>query len=194
MKTRIMYIEHKGLDIVGEARIGRVSFSKTGKSIYYKDHTFQTLNGTGYKSNYIDLESGNEYWISGCHKYGNDRLYCERTPVYLDKDVQEEHWTEIRDMPEMAGRIVINGHNSQWKENWKMSRSKKKTPIRGITTARSEKQDKRDANRKFRRKTKQQVNLGDETISEIREISNVWAFDKDGKHYNADISEKEMRK
>ncbi|MBO3697306.1 hypothetical protein [Roseivirga sp. E12] len=75
-----------------------------------------------------------------------------------------------------------------------MSRSSKKTPITGITTAISEKQDKRDANRKFRRKTKQQVNLGDETISEIRELSNVWGFHKDGKHYDSDMSKKEMRK
>ena len=75
-----------------------------------------------------------------------------------------------------------------------MSRSRKKTPIKGITTASSEKQDKRDANRKFRRKTKQQVNLDNETISEIRELSNVWGFDKDGKHYDSDMSKKDMRK
>ncbi len=33
-RTRIMYIENKGDDgIVGPARIGRVTFSKTGKSL-----------------------------------------------------------------------------------------------------------------------------------------------------------------
>ncbi|MBO3697303.1 hypothetical protein [Roseivirga sp. E12] len=117
MKTRIMYIEYKGLGLTGEARIGRVNFSKTGKSIHYKGQTFQTLRGMGSKSNYFDLESNEEYWISGYHKDGSDRLYGERTPIYLDKDVQEEYWTEIRNMPEMVGRIVINGKNEQWKEN-----------------------------------------------------------------------------
>ena len=117
MKTRIMYIEFKGLGLTGEARIGRVNFSKTGKSIHYMGQTFQTLRGTGSKTNYFDSETHDEYWISGCHKDGNDRLYGERTPIYLDKDIQEEYWTEIRKMPEMVGRIVINGKNEQWKEN-----------------------------------------------------------------------------
>ena len=111
-----MYIEHKGMSLTGEARIGRVEFSKTGKSIHYNGQTFQTLSGTGFKSNYFEVESGDEYWISGCHKDGNDRLYGERTPIYLDKDIQEEYWREIRNMPEMIGRIVINGKNNQWKE------------------------------------------------------------------------------
>ncbi|MEM1405644.1 MAG: hypothetical protein AAGG59_02630 [Bacteroidota bacterium] len=52
-----------------------------------------------------------------------------------------------------------------------MSRSKRKTPKRGITGAASEKEEKRDSNRKVRRKTKQQVNKGDEILSELREVS-----------------------
>ena len=75
-----------------------------------------------------------------------------------------------------------------------MSRSRKKTPVHGITTAASEKEDKRDANRKFRRKTKQQVDKCEENLSELREISNIWSFGKDGKVYRDDLSEKEMRK
>ena len=75
-----------------------------------------------------------------------------------------------------------------------MSRSKKKTPISGVTISRSEKKDKRNANRRFRRKTKEQVNSGDETISELRELSNVWDFDKDGKLYDSHMSKKDMRK
>ncbi|MDO5058510.1 MAG: hypothetical protein Q4D82_01040 [Neisseria sp.] len=38
--------------------------------------------------------------------------------------------------------------------NDEMSRSRRKTPIRGVTAAESEKQDKRFANRAFRRKEK----------------------------------------
>jgi hypothetical protein len=75
-----------------------------------------------------------------------------------------------------------------------MSRSRKKTPVHGITTAASEKEDKRDANRKFRRKTKQQVDKCEDNLSELREISNIWSFGKDGKVYRDDLSEKEMRK
>lgn len=63
-----MYIECKAGGLVGDARIGRVTFSKAGKSIYYNGMTFKTLKGTGFKSNYVDEESGEEYWISGPRK------------------------------------------------------------------------------------------------------------------------------
>ena len=78
-----------------------------------------------------------------------------------------------------------------------MSRSKKKTKIHGITTAKSEKENKRDANRKLRRIVKQKVNSGKTELPELpelREVSNVWSFDKDGKRYNPEMTEKELRK
>ena len=47
-KTRIMYIELKsGHHDDGPARIGRVSFSKTGRTIYFKGKAFQSLGGLG---------------------------------------------------------------------------------------------------------------------------------------------------
>jgi len=99
MKTRVMWIENKGDDgIVGPARIGRVAFSKSGKSVYYRGHRFKTLAGYGFKSNYIDVETGEHYWISGCRKDGRDALY--NTDVTIDEDVREEYWTRIRTCPE----------------------------------------------------------------------------------------------
>ena len=105
MKSRIMYIERKDDGISGPARIGRVTFSKSGKSVYYKGRQFQTLAGTGFKGNYFDSETGEEYWISGCKKNGGDRLYSGT--IEIDDDVAEEYWTTIRNMPERKGTRVI---------------------------------------------------------------------------------------
>ena len=99
-KTRIMYIENKSDGIVGDARIGRVTFSKTGQSLYYDEKTFQSLNGRGFKSNYYEVETGDEYWISGCKKDGTDALYSNK--VEIDGDVWDEYWTEIRNQPELS--------------------------------------------------------------------------------------------
>ena len=98
MKTRIMYIENKSEGLSGPARVGRVSFSKSGRTIHYKGRSFQSLDGSGFKANYFDVESGEHYWISGCRKDGNDTLYGG--VVEIDDDVREEYWTEIREMPE----------------------------------------------------------------------------------------------
>ena len=94
MKPRIMYIEFKGDGISGPARIGRVTFSKSGRTIYYRGKQFQSLGGRGFKSNYFDVETGEEYWISGPKKNGTDRLYGGS--VEIDEDVREEYWTQIR--------------------------------------------------------------------------------------------------
>jgi hypothetical protein len=75
-----------------------------------------------------------------------------------------------------------------------MSRSKKKTPKTGMTTAESEKDDKRKANRKFRRKIKVQVQKGETELVKIKEVSNIWSFDKDGKQFLKNPPSKEMRK
>jgi len=93
-----MYIEYKGEGLIGLARIGRVKFSKSGKSIHYNGQTFETLHGTGYKANYFDTETGEHYWISGCRKDGMDALY--NTEVEIDEDVLTEYWCNIRNQPE----------------------------------------------------------------------------------------------
>jgi hypothetical protein len=99
--ARIMYIENKSGGLSGgEACIGRVTFSKTGSTIYYKNRAFGSLRGRGYKANYAEAETGEEYWISGPKKDGSDRLYAERVPVIIDEDVREEYWTLIRNLPE----------------------------------------------------------------------------------------------
>lgn len=75
-----------------------------------------------------------------------------------------------------------------------MSRSEKKTKIRGITGAKSEKENKQDANRKYRRIVKQKVKSNKSDLPEIKEVSNVWSFDKDGKRYDSEMTEKDLRK
>lgn len=96
MKTRIMYIECKAEGMVGPARIGRVTFSKTGATLYYAGKSFQSLKGSGFKSNYFDIETGDRYWISGPKRNGQDSLYAAHTKPEIDEDVRDEYWSKIR--------------------------------------------------------------------------------------------------
>jgi hypothetical protein len=99
---RIMYIECKAGGLVGDARIGRVTFSQTGRTLYYRGQTFRSLKGAGFKSNYYCVETGEDYWISGPKRRGGDALYGGNTPFEIDADVREEYWTNIRQQPERA--------------------------------------------------------------------------------------------
>ena len=78
-----------------------------------------------------------------------------------------------------------------------MSRSRRRTPICGITTAKTEKQDKQMANRIERRRVR--TSLATRPDAEVlpakRELSNVWSMAKDGKnHFDATKHPKLMRK
>jgi len=103
-----MYIEDKSDGLSGPARIGRVSFSKRGRTVYYGGRSFQSLKGRGFKANYVDIETGDEFWISGCRRDGGDRLYGERVPIEIDEDVRKEYWAEIRGRPEGVDKTVAN--------------------------------------------------------------------------------------
>lgn len=91
-----MHIECKGGELTGPARIGRVTYSKTGATIYYQGKEFRSLKGAGFKANYYDVETGEEYWISGPRKDGHDALYASNVRTRIDNDVKEECWTQIR--------------------------------------------------------------------------------------------------
>ena len=78
-----------------------------------------------------------------------------------------------------------------------MSRSNKKSPVIGMTTASSEKEDKRTANRSERRINKALLcKTNDETaLKSKREVSNVYVFSKDGKQrIDPNKYPKELRK
>jgi len=92
-RTRIYRAQGGSLE--RPARIGRVTFSKTGRTVEYCGQKFQ--KGKGYKWNYLDIETGDHYWISGPRKDGQDRLYPQSSlPVEIDEDVRQEYWSNIR--------------------------------------------------------------------------------------------------
>ena len=103
---RIMYIECKAGSLTGTARIGRVTSSKTGRTLYYGGQTFQSLKGGGFKSNYYCVETGEDYWISGPKRRGGDRMYGSVLTVEIDEDVRVEYWRDIRGQPERMHETV----------------------------------------------------------------------------------------
>lgn len=95
VRSQIMYIEDKSSELEGDAYIGRVYFSKSGKTLYYKGRRFRSLKGMGFKSNYYDVDNGDEFWISGPKKNRQDRLYGGQLGVVVDEDVKAEYYELI---------------------------------------------------------------------------------------------------
>jgi hypothetical protein len=63
------------------------------------------LKGSGFKANYRETETGEQYWISGPRRDGLDRLYGKSgLVVEIDDDVREEYWAEIRKESEQKNK------------------------------------------------------------------------------------------
>ncbi|MDR0672634.1 MAG: hypothetical protein LBF93_03020 [Zoogloeaceae bacterium] len=91
-KKRIMYIENKdGLLDGVQARIGWVSFSKSGRTIYYKGRSLITTGGRGIRGNFMDTETHEEFWVSGVKKRGSNVHPAELASMAIDDDAKEEY-------------------------------------------------------------------------------------------------------
>lgn len=79
-----------------------------------------------------------------------------------------------------------------------MARSRRHTPIFGMTFAESEKEDKRRANRLLRRKTRAvlrpETDVEEVQLPAIKEVSNPWSMAKDGRRYLQEPKPRDMRK
>jgi hypothetical protein len=85
-----MYVENKDGDIDGvPGRIGWVTFSKSGRSVYYRGRTL--VRAQGVRGNHVDTETGQEYWISGVKKNGRDAHHAEPIRVAVDEDARAEY-------------------------------------------------------------------------------------------------------
>ncbi len=91
-KKRLMYVENKNGDIDGyPARIGWVTFSKTGQTVYYRERSLKRSKGGGISGNHFDEETGEEYWVSGVKKRGSNAHWAESVKIVIDDDAKEEY-------------------------------------------------------------------------------------------------------
>ena len=89
---RVMYVENKNCGIGNApARIGWVTFSKTGRTVYYREKVLKRIKGGGIAGNFYDDQTGEEYWVSGIKRSGRDAHWAESVRVEVDEDAMEEY-------------------------------------------------------------------------------------------------------
>ena len=80
----------------GPAWIGLVSFSKSGKTVYFDGKAFQRIGSDRMRGNYYDIETGNEYWISGVTKDRLDRHQFGKGKIFVEKRILKEYLQIIK--------------------------------------------------------------------------------------------------
>ncbi|WP_300663685.1 hypothetical protein [Fluviicola sp.] len=95
MKSEIKYVELKS-GHSGPAWIGLISYSKSGKTIYFDGKAFQRIGSDRILGNYYDIESGKEYWISGVKKDMSDRHRFGSGKVMVEERIVAEYLKIIK--------------------------------------------------------------------------------------------------
>ena len=88
MKTELKYIELKsGYSDNGPAWIGKVKFSKSGKTVYFNGNAFKG-NGHG---NCMNVETREVFWITGIKKNGKNRHWAGSGKIMIDRNVVNDY-------------------------------------------------------------------------------------------------------
>ena len=106
MKKEIRYVELKtGYNDNGPAWIGLVGSSATGRTLYFQDKAFQRVRGCA--GNYIDIETGEEYWISGVKRTGSNRHWAGNGKIQLDRNLENEYLRITNQSKIDQGKITL---------------------------------------------------------------------------------------
>lgn len=99
LKRRVMYVENKDGAIDGaHGRIGWVTFSKTAQTVYYGGR--QLIKRKGVSGNFVDVATGEEFWVSGVKRRGSNAHPAERGIVVV---VDDDAWAEYQAIRSLQG-------------------------------------------------------------------------------------------
>lgn len=95
MPDRIMFIQLKSGHNTdeGPSWITRLRFTKSWRTAHFRGRTLRRVTGTAFDNsaaNFYDVESGEEYWVSGPKRDRTDTRYGHGKPIVED-DVRSEY-------------------------------------------------------------------------------------------------------
>ena len=88
----LKYIELKtGYSDNGPAWVARVRLSKSGRTVYFNGKALKRAVRGGVEGNHYDIDTGEEYWVSGVKKTGLDRHWAGSGVVRIEAGVVAEY-------------------------------------------------------------------------------------------------------
>ena len=96
----LRYVELKsGYSDNGPAWIGYVTQSKSGRTLYFNGRGLMKLKGQrrgDSGGNYVDMETGESFWVSGVKKDGQDRHRAGSGKVLIEETAVSEYLKTVK--------------------------------------------------------------------------------------------------
>ena len=81
----LKYVELKtGYSGSGPAWVAQVTGCKTGRTVYFNGKALKRTSRARTAANHYDLETGQEYWVSGIKKNGRDRHWAGSGKIKIE--------------------------------------------------------------------------------------------------------------
>ena len=91
-RSMLRYIELKsGHGDKGPAWIGRVKISRSKTTVYFNGRALKKAKGGGVSGNYFDIETREEFWVSGIKRNGEDRHWAGSGRVLVEAAAVQEY-------------------------------------------------------------------------------------------------------
>jgi hypothetical protein len=102
----LTYLELKsGQNDRGPAWVARVKLSRSGNTVYFNGKALK--RGGGVSGNYFDIETGEEYWVSGVKKDGRDRHWAGAGKIWIETSAVSEYLKEVGGSAIDSSRFVV---------------------------------------------------------------------------------------
>jgi hypothetical protein len=87
----LKYIEEcTGTNHNGPAWIAFVQTSRSGRTIYFNGRALRASTGGRGVGNHYDLETGEEYWVSGVRRSGSNRHWAGSGHILIEESAVSE--------------------------------------------------------------------------------------------------------
>ncbi len=102
----LKYVELKsGQNDKGPAWIVHVKLSRSGNTVYFNGKALKRRGGIS--GNHVDLETGEEYWVSGVKKDGTDRHWAGSGKIAIERSAVTEYLESVGQSTIDQSRLVI---------------------------------------------------------------------------------------
>lgn len=102
----LRYVELKsGQNNKGPAWIAHVKVSRSGNTVYFNGKALK--RGGGISGNHVDLETGEEYWVSGVKKDGTDRHWAGSGKIFIEESAVSEYLELVGKSELDRSRLVV---------------------------------------------------------------------------------------
>lgn len=112
MKKELIYVElTNGFNHDEKAEIGFGFYNRTRSTVYFNGRILG--KGKSIVGNFVDIETGENYWISGTKRNGTNRHWAGKGKIYIDKTAVTEYLNHTNQIALPTNKFVIKEFDNE---------------------------------------------------------------------------------